>query len=50
MSIKQKATSIAGAEAILAPYTLGSLELRNRVVMSPMTRGRTESEDRAPGS
>jgi N-ethylmaleimide reductase len=49
MSIKQKATSIAGAEAILAPYTLGSLELRNRVVMSPMTRGRTESEDRAPG-
>jgi N-ethylmaleimide reductase len=44
-----KATSIAGAEAILAPYTLGSLELRNRVVMSPMTRGRTESEDRAPG-
>jgi N-ethylmaleimide reductase len=49
MSTKQKATSIEGAEAILAPYTLGSLELRNRVVMSPMTRGRTESEERAPG-
>jgi N-ethylmaleimide reductase len=49
MSIQRKATSIEGAEAILAPYTLGSLELRNRVVMSPMTRGRTESEERAPG-
>jgi N-ethylmaleimide reductase len=49
MSIEREATSIEGAEAILAPYTLGSLELRNRVVMSPMTRGRTESEERAPG-
>jgi N-ethylmaleimide reductase len=49
ISTKQKATSIEGAQAILAPYTLGSLELPNRVVMSPMTRGRTESEERAPG-
>jgi N-ethylmaleimide reductase len=49
MSATLKATFVEGVEAILAPYTLGSLELRNRVVMSPMTRGRTESEDRAPG-
>jgi N-ethylmaleimide reductase len=49
MSATLKATFVEGVEAILAPYTLGSLELRNRVVMSPMTRGRTESEERAPG-
>src|ERR1700722_10798599 len=49
MSATLKATFVEGVEAILTPYTLGSLELRNRVVMSPMTRGRTESEERAPG-
>jgi N-ethylmaleimide reductase len=49
MSTKRKAPPVEGAEAILSPYTLGLLELRNRVVMSPMTRGRTESEERAPG-
>ena len=48
MNTEQKAASTE-KEAILAPYTLGSLELPNRVVMSPMTRGRTESEERAPG-
>ena len=43
--------STAGeAEATLAPYTLGTLNLKNRIVMAPMTRGRTEAEDRSPSS
>jgi N-ethylmaleimide reductase len=39
-----------GAEAILQPYKLGTLNLKNRIVMAPMTRGRTEAEDRSPGN
>jgi N-ethylmaleimide reductase len=35
-------------QLLLRSYRLGSLELPNRVVMSPMTRGRTISPDRAP--
>lgn len=33
---------------LLTPYTLGDLELRNRVVMAPMTRSRADNADKAP--
>jgi N-ethylmaleimide reductase len=49
MNTEGEAISFGGTERILTPYSVGSLKLPNRVVMSPMTRGRTESEDRAPG-
>jgi N-ethylmaleimide reductase len=49
MNTKREAISSGGAEPILTQYSFGSLKLPNRVVMAPMTRGRTESEDRAPG-
>jgi N-ethylmaleimide reductase len=35
-------------QPLLTPYLMGSLNLSNRIVMSPMTRGRTTSEDRTP--
>jgi N-ethylmaleimide reductase len=35
-------------QPLLRPYKIGSLELPNRIVMSPMTRGRTTSPDRTP--
>jgi 2,4-dienoyl-CoA reductase-like NADH-dependent reductase (Old Yellow Enzyme family) len=35
------------APHLLSPVTLGELELRNRVVMAPLTRGRAD-EDRTP--
>lgn len=35
-------------QALLTPYTLGDLELKNRVIMAPMTRSRAENEDNAP--
>jgi N-ethylmaleimide reductase len=49
MDTQREAISFGGAEPILTPYSFGSLKLPNRVVMSPMTRGRTESEDLTPG-
>jgi N-ethylmaleimide reductase len=42
-------SAVVEVEPILKPYRLGSLTLPNRIVMSPMTRGRTHSDDRAPG-
>jgi N-ethylmaleimide reductase len=36
-------------DSVLTPYRLGPLALPNRIVMSPMTRGRTHSNDRIPG-
>ncbi|WP_224997196.1 alkene reductase [Cesiribacter sp. SM1] len=33
---------------LLTPYTLGDLELKNRVVMAPMTRSRADNKDKAP--
>ncbi|WP_213807207.1 alkene reductase [Granulicella sp. dw_53] len=45
----KRASEIVEAQPLLGPYTFGSLVLPNRIVMSPMTRGRTDSSDRAPG-
>ena len=33
---------------LLTTYRLGKLNLRNRVIMSPMTRGRTENKTGVP--
>jgi N-ethylmaleimide reductase len=35
-------------KALLAPYTLGDLELRNRIVMAPLTRTRAANEGKVP--
>ncbi|RMA64298.1 alkene reductase [Ulvibacter antarcticus] len=35
-------------QAVLQPYTMGDLELPNRVVMAPMTRSRAKNNDNAP--
>jgi hypothetical protein len=50
MAMSKEQNTPEGAEAVLGPYALGPLKLKNRIVMSPMTRGRTESEERAPSS
>lgn len=34
-------------QALLKPITLGDLELKNRVIMAPMTRNRADNEDEA---
>ena len=35
-------------QALLTPYTMGNLDLPNRVVMAPMTRSRADNDDTAP--
>lgn len=35
-------------QALLQPFTIGTLEMPNRVVMAPMTRSRADNEQRAP--
>lgn len=35
---------------VLQPYKMGDLQLRNRVVMAPMTRSRADNKDHAPTS
>ena len=35
-------------EALLTPYTLGDLQLRNRIVMAPLTRTRAENQGKVP--
>ncbi|MGM0634955.1 MAG: alkene reductase, partial [Bacteroidota bacterium] len=35
-------------QALLEPYKIGDLELKNRVVMAPMTRSRATNEDKKP--
>lgn len=35
-------------QSLLKPYTMGDLELPNRVVMAPMTRNRAVNDDNAP--
>lgn len=35
-------------ENIFKPYTLGSVELSNKIVMAPMTRSRSDNSDNAP--
>jgi N-ethylmaleimide reductase len=34
--------------ALLTPYTLGDLQLKNRIVMAPLTRTRAENPGRVP--
>jgi N-ethylmaleimide reductase len=41
-------TTSTGEQPLLRPYKIGGLQLPNRIVMSPMTRGRTTSPDRTP--
>ena len=36
--------------ALLSPVTLGDLELKNRVVMAPLTRGRCDEQDGVVGA
>ncbi|HLN03622.1 MAG TPA: alkene reductase [Bryobacteraceae bacterium] len=36
------------SKALLAPYTLGDLKLKNRIVMAPLTRTRAENEGKVP--
>jgi N-ethylmaleimide reductase len=35
-------------EALLTPYTLGDLQLKNRIVMAPLTRTRAENQGKVP--
>src|ERR1700733_6646106 len=35
-------------EAVLSPYTLGDLKLKNRIVMAPLTRTRAENPGKVP--
>lgn len=35
-------------QALLTPYDLGSIQLKNRVVMAPMTRSRADNAENAP--
>jgi N-ethylmaleimide reductase len=35
-------------EALLTPYTLGDLQLKNRIVMAPLTRTRAENRRKVP--
>ena len=35
-------------QPLLEPYTLGDLQLRNRVVMAPLTRTRAENPGHVP--
>src|SRR3984957_8146603 len=35
-------------EALLAPYSLGDLQLKNRIVMAPLTRTRAENQGKTP--
>ena len=35
-------------QPLLTPYTLGDIQLQNRLVMAPMTRSRAENKDTAP--
>ena len=35
-------------EALLSPYTLGDLQLKNRIVMAPLTRTRADNQGKVP--
>ncbi|HNB90838.1 MAG TPA: alkene reductase, partial [Plasticicumulans sp.] len=41
-------TPANSAAALLSPYSLGPLTLRNRVVMAPLTRSRADAQTLAP--
>jgi N-ethylmaleimide reductase len=40
--------SIKTTEVLLTPYTLGDLQLKNRIVMAPLTRTRAENRGKVP--
>ena len=40
--------SNSSTKALLAPYKLGDLELKNRIVMAPLTRTRATNEGKVP--
>ena len=40
--------STGPSEALLAPYRLGDLQLKNRIVMAPLTRTRAENPGKVP--
>src|SRR5580658_3681390 len=40
--------SVRPADILLSPYMLGSLKLKNRVVMAPLTRTRAENRGKVP--
>ena len=35
-------------EVLFTPYTLGDLQLKNRIVMAPLTRTRAEHQGKVP--
>ncbi len=35
-------------QSLLTPYTLGEIELPNRVIMAPMTRSRATNAEKSP--
>jgi N-ethylmaleimide reductase len=40
--------SVKSTEALLSPYTLGDLKLKNRIVMASLTRTRAENQEKIP--
>src|SRR5580698_5082050 len=40
--------STKATEALLSPYTLGDLKLKNRIVMAPLTRTRAQNPGKVP--
>jgi N-ethylmaleimide reductase len=47
--MKDRSTSLAPDDApLFTPYALGGLQLRNRLVMASMTRGRARNAELAP--
>src|SRR5271154_1854096 len=40
--------STSPAEVLLAPFTLGDLQLKNRIVMAPLTRTRAANRGKVP--
>src|SRR5580692_4285133 len=43
-----RTASNKSTEALLAPYSLGDLQLKNRIVMPPLTRTRAENQGKVP--
>src|SRR5580700_11450750 len=40
--------SSKSTQALLAPYSLGDLQLKNRIVMAPLTRTRADNQGKVP--
>jgi N-ethylmaleimide reductase len=43
-----RTVSRESTEALLTPYTVGDLKLKNRIVMAPLTRTRAENQGKVP--